>query len=220
MERVAIYLDGGNFFHLVLKKLGVRQIRFDYGAFADFLTSNRDLVRKTYYTGTVREDVSNPHSKKSMSEQTQLFTALWKQKWTFGRSKLRKRHETVRVDRRVDQYLELSRSGISEISYWRDREKGIDVLLATDMLMDAVDDKYDTAILISSDGDFIPAVKCIRKRFKKKVEYVGFSIIDSKYPDDPKASTRPLSSLIANSDIQRTLVESDLTSFILPELPL
>ena len=41
-------------------------------------------------------------------------------------------------------------------------EKCIDTLLATTMLQDAWMKKYDVAILVSSDKDFIPAVDFLR----------------------------------------------------------
>lgn len=54
------------------------------------------------------------------------------------------------------------------------KEKGTDVKIATDLIIGAVDDWYDTAILVSSDTDLIPAIKYIKYR-KKRLEYVGFS---------------------------------------------
>ena len=54
------------------------------------------------------------------------------------------------------------------------REKGTDVKIAVDLIVGAVDDEYDTAILISSDTDLIPALKYIRYK-NKRIEYVGFS---------------------------------------------
>jgi len=49
--------------------------------------------------------------------------------------------------------------------------KGDDIHLAIDMLKDAYENKYDTAILISGDGDFAPLVKYVRKRGKKVENY-------------------------------------------------
>lgn len=54
------------------------------------------------------------------------------------------------------------------------REKGTDVKIATDLIIGAIDNLYDTAILVSSDTDLIPAIRYIKFR-KKKLEYVGFS---------------------------------------------
>jgi len=55
------------------------------------------------------------------------------------------------------------------------REKGVDVKLSVDLVVGAVDNLYDTAIVISSDTDLIPAIKYVVAVKKKKVEYIGFS---------------------------------------------
>ncbi len=52
-------------------------------------------------------------------------------------------------------------------------EKGVDVQLAIDMLVGAYENQYDTAIMISSDTDLLPAVKKVRQ-LHKTVEYIGF----------------------------------------------
>ena len=78
-----------------------------------------------------------------------------------------------------------------------------------------MDDKYDTAIVISSDGDLIPAIDWVRNCRKKKVEYIGFSILNQGYVKD---HTRPLQTMINRSDIQRILVESDIRAFKKPFL--
>ena len=66
------------------------------------------------------------------------------------------------------------------------KEKGTDVKIAVDLVVGAVDDQYDTAILVSSDTDLIPAVKYIKYK-KKRFEYVGFAYAPSlgmeKYAD-------------------------------------
>jgi len=52
-------------------------------------------------------------------------------------------------------------------------EKGVDVALAVDMLTGAFEGSYDTGVLVSSDGDFKPAVEAAR-RYRKRIEYVFF----------------------------------------------
>ena len=49
-------------------------------------------------------------------------------------------------------------------------EKGIDVMLAVDMLTLAFKDRYDTAILVSSDADFKHAIEVIKFETGKTVE--------------------------------------------------
>ena len=66
------------------------------------------------------------------------------------------------------------------------------------MVIGAADDIYDTAILVSSDTDLIPALKYIKYK-DKKLEYVGFSHAPSlgmqKFAD--------LSILLLAEDIER-----------------
>jgi predicted alpha/beta hydrolase family esterase len=94
-----------------------------------------------------------------------------------------------------------------------EREKGIDVKLATDIIVASFDNKYDTAIIVSSDTDLIPAMDVVRHKNKKKIEYVGFSI-PYKNKNGEEDSTKPQSAMIRHSDIQRVLVESDLKKFV------
>jgi uncharacterized LabA/DUF88 family protein len=216
-ERITIYIDGGNFYHLVLKKLGVENPDFDFEGFAHFLSNGRDIVLdgKRYYVGTVREKENNPKSKESMAIQTKLFTNLISDSWVIKTSKLREREEKLVIDSRVDNFKKIKELGFSEIRYRRDREKGIDVKIVTDLFMGAIDNKYDTAIIVSSDTDLVPAIDSLRMRLKKKVEYVGFSIVD---PNNINNATKPILGMIKRTDLQRSLIESDLRKFIKQKL--
>ena len=49
-------------------------------------------------------------------------------------------------------------------------EKGIDVMLAVDMLLLAHKNAYETAILISSDADYKSAIEAVKFDFGKTVE--------------------------------------------------
>ena len=213
MEKVTIFIDGANFYNLVLKKLGSRELYFDFDAFAHFLANGRKIVEmgKRFYIGAVSEQNDDPKSKEAMSNQTALFNILKKSGWELKTSKLRKRFEEIIIDNRVVDFQEIQKRGIYAIQYQRLREKGIDVKIATDLIVGAVDDKYDTAIVVSSDGDLLPAIDWVTKRKQKKIEYIGFSILDE---EDERKSTKPLLSMISKTDIQRTLIVSDLKPFL------
>jgi uncharacterized LabA/DUF88 family protein len=212
-ERIQIFIDGGNLYHLALKKLGVGENDFSFDEFVDYLANGRKVVfqGKRYYIGTVRERVGDERSKRAMSRQTKLFSTLKATGWDIKTSKLRTRTERIRIDSRVENYQELQKKGVNEIVIHTKREKGIDVKLATDLIVGAIDDRYDTAIVVSSDSDLVPAMDWVRMKKDKKIEYVGFSILDKI---DEKNSTRPLQTMIAHTDIQRVLVESDIRGFI------
>jgi len=212
-ERVNIFIDGGNFYHLALKKIGSSESNFDFEKFANFLANGRKIIEmgKRYYIGTVMEKAGDRRSKEAMSKQTALFTRLKDSHWEIRISKLRKRIEEIKIDDRVLGYKNILKKGIEKIQYERLREKGIDVKLATDLIVGVIDDKYDVAVVVSSDADLVPAIDWVRNRTRRKVEYVGFSIIDG---EDNKKSATPSLTLIAKTDIQRTLLEQDLKHFI------
>jgi hypothetical protein len=53
-------------------------------------------------------------------------------------------------------------------------EKMTDVNIATEMLLDAYNDRFDTALLISADSDLVPPVRAIRAAFPEKRVVVAF----------------------------------------------
>lgn len=216
-ERIQIFIDGSNFYHLALAKIGLKDGQFDYDAFASFLANGRAIsnMGKRLYVGTVREQEGNKNSVFAMSKQMAFFSYLKSNHWEIKMSTLKSRLEELVIDSRVIDFKKLLKAGIRKIRFERLREKGIDVKLATDLITAAMDNRYDTAIVVSSDADLIPAIDWVRHRAKKKVEYIGFSIADS---EDENNSTKPLLSLISKTDIQRTLVETDLRNFIMKKL--
>lgn len=218
MEKVCIIIDAANFYHLVLKKLGLQEVNFDYEKFVNFLANERKIIKngKRFYVATVREKKDGYESKKAMSNQTITFSRLIRAgNWKIKTSKLKTREEVLRIDRRVVGYKKFLKSGIEKIEYTRSREKGIDVKIAVDLIMGAIDKKYDTAILISSDTDLVPAIDLVRLRLKKKIEYVGFSVPESK----THKATKPIPRMIEKTDIQRVLVEADIRAFVIKTVP-
>ena len=163
---------------------------------------------KRYYVGTVREKEDDEYSKQSMSRQNKFFSELKKENWQLRTNKLKTRIEKIIVDARMQNYEKLKSINIQEIVYERKREKGIDVMLAIDLIVGAVEDIYDMAIIVSSDADLLPAIEWIRKTKNKQVMYVGFSIQNNNN------ASKPLYSMIVNTDIQRVLIETDLKCFI------
>ena len=53
-------------------------------------------------------------------------------------------------------------------------EKMTDVNIATHLLLDAFNDKYDTAILISGDSDLTPPIREVHELFKNKRVFIAF----------------------------------------------
>lgn len=150
-ERVAIYIDGSNFYHYLKDKeiSFPKGQKFNFKLFANFLTENRICISKRYYTGIFRNIDGSSKSRELVSGQQKFLSEIEKDGFTIKRGRI------------------MYDSG-------KTREKGTDVKIATDIIIGTVDNLYDTAILVSSDTDIIPAIKYIRYK-GKNLEYVGFS---------------------------------------------
>jgi uncharacterized LabA/DUF88 family protein len=58
---------------------------------------------------------------------------------------------------------------------WFDaKEKMTDVNIATHLLVDAYQDKYDMAMLLSGDSDLVPPIKAVHENFPTKRVFVAF----------------------------------------------
>jgi uncharacterized LabA/DUF88 family protein len=135
-ERVMVFIDGGNFYHGMKEMLHrttgfPASTPFNFYKFARLLAKNRRLIRLYYYTG-IRNERENPEKFKS---QKGFFDQM--RRTPFCTLRL------GRIIKRGDSYV----------------EKGVDVLLTVDMIRLARLNNYDTAILVSGDGDFVEAVK-------------------------------------------------------------
>lgn len=175
-ERVFIQIDGNNFYHR-LRELGLKSLlNFDYQRFSEFLLNKKErkLVLAKYYIGAIREEEGNLKSRKLMKGQQKLLGRLQKQGFEIGFGHMLK----------TDKY----------------REKGVDVLIATDILIGAYEDLYDMTILVSSDTDLLPAI-LKAKSLGKTIQYVGFS-------------HKPSHAMIENCSLSYLLRKEDLEEFV------
>jgi uncharacterized LabA/DUF88 family protein len=141
--RIAVFIDGSNLYHSLEENC--KRFDVDFAAFANKLCDGRQLFR-TYYYNILRDPDRNPQA---YQDQQKFFSALYN-----------------------TPYLEV-RLGTSKMRGDVAVEKGVDIMLATDLLRLAWDDLYDVAILVSGDGDFSYAVQTV-KNMGKHVEIAAF----------------------------------------------
>lgn len=149
-DRVIIFIDGSNLYHILKDYFNKTEhlIDFDFEEFVKRIIQKRRLTRVYYY--------SAPLDKKKDEE------VYAKQQKFF--EKLRKMPNFELV---------LCRMQKDHINGEKYRVKEDDIHIAVDMVKLAYNDAYDTAILISTDGDFVPAIKAVKEK-GKRVENVGF----------------------------------------------
>lgn len=61
-------------------------------------------------------------------------------------------------------------TGPSRVQVWNTTEKGSDVNLATQLLLDAADGLFEKAIIVSDDSDLLTPIRTVIKRFGKPVD--------------------------------------------------
>ncbi|MCK4727527.1 MAG: NYN domain-containing protein [Desulfobacterales bacterium] len=149
-KRTVFYIDGFNLY-FGLKELGWRRYYWlNLQEISRRLTRpHQQLVRVRYFTARI----TGPDRKKQLRQNTYL-QAL----------------ETLPlVEIHYGHYLAHTRKCKKcGSSFTRYNEKRSDVNIAVNLLTDAMDDLYDTAVLISGDGDLVPAVQAIKEYFPKK----------------------------------------------------
>lgn len=150
-EKVAVYIDGNNFYkYLKDKEVDFpKGVKFNLSKFVDFLVGARECASKRYYVGIARNIDKSIKSEQIVRGQQKFLAEIANEDFIIKRGRVM--YDGGRI-----------------------REKGTDVKIAIDLVIGAADNFYDTAVLISSDTDLIPAIKYIKYK-GKRFEYVGFS---------------------------------------------
>jgi uncharacterized LabA/DUF88 family protein len=150
VERVCIFIDGSNFYH-ALKEAGW-PVSVDFVKLAAALTGeNRRHIHTFYYnTPLIRPRRDHPDFA-AMDErcrsQQRFFNAL---------------RFVPNLTFRPGRFQRLPGGG--------QVEKGVDVMLAVDLLSLAYKDRYDVAILVSSDADYKHAMEAAKLDAGRVVE--------------------------------------------------
>lgn len=142
-DTVAIFIDGSNLYHALRENSGRTDLNF--GEFVKKLCGSRRLYR-TYYYNVLQEQSQYPEGYR---EQQEFLDAM-----------------------RKTPYMEV-RLGHTKLRQGVPVEKGIDIMLATDLLMYGFQRLFDVAILVSGDGDFAYALQTA-KNMGKHVEVAYF----------------------------------------------
>ena len=140
-ERVMVFIDGSNLYHVLNQHFSRNDIKF--GKFAEKLAGDRNLVRTYYY------NIKQEQRGRGSEDQEKFLSALYD-----------------------IPYLEV-KLGIVKQRGDAMVEKGVDMMIGVDILKNAYEDLCDTAILVSGDGDFYPALQAAKDQ-GKHVEIAAF----------------------------------------------
>jgi len=148
-DRVAIFIDGSNLYHALQNNFKRHDLNF--GEFARRLCDTRHLFR-VYYYNVLQDPARWPDAYR---EQQEFLDSL-----------------------RKTPYLEV-RLGTTKLAQGHPVEKGIDIMLATDLLRFGYNGLYDIAVLVSGDSDFAYVLQTA-KNIGRHVEVAYFERSISK----------------------------------------
>ncbi len=155
IKRVAVFVDNSNVFHYIhdLKKADKNWVcLYNPLKLAERLSGNRELVYVGFYC-------VNPPAYLLVGSKKDQERYNTTQKYF---------SEIKKLNKVIMKFGDLkgTRNNL--------QEKNLDTQLATDMVTMAALDEYDTAILVSNDGDYKSAIENVREKFKKRVENLYF----------------------------------------------
>ena len=155
LENIVYYIDGFNLY-FGISDSGWGQYKWlDINALANNLTKpNQNIVEVNYFTSRVRNAPDKEKRQNTYLEALQEYSKV-----------------NIYYGRYQPNYIHCYRCGNV---YSSPNEKMTDVNIAVRMLVDAYQDKYDAALLISGDSDLIPPIKEIHRIFPTKRVTIGF----------------------------------------------
>jgi uncharacterized LabA/DUF88 family protein len=161
LERVIVYIDGFNLY-FGMNEAGYARYKWLnlYLLSENLLKNDQILVEVKYFTSKITNN-----SKKEVRQKIYL-------------EALNEVGVRIYLGHYQKTNIKCFYCGNSWVSF---NEKMTDVNIATEMLNDAVNDRYDMAMLISGDSDLLPPIKLIHKSYGDKRVFVAFPPRRSNY---------------------------------------
>ena len=138
-DRVMIFIDGSNLYHSL--KAYFQRTDIDMGKLADKLLERRRLIRVYYYNARV-----------GLREEPERY----KRQQAFFNSVAQAPYFELKLGRLV-------------YAGWPNSppyEKGVDIMLATDLLTHSFKNNYDIGILVAGDADYVGALQAVKDNGK------------------------------------------------------
>ncbi|MBC7252725.1 MAG: NYN domain-containing protein [Actinobacteria bacterium] len=178
--RVVVFIDGQNFYNDCKRNFGKGETHphlLGQELCSEAFGTDRRLVQVRFYTGIHTPD-RNPRMHAIMTKRIEEM----------------KRNDVYVFTRPLKYSLEWVKDRTlpdNSIQKWKGREKGVDVKLALDLVMMAVEDKYDVAVVVSTDTDLDEAVEEVLILRQELGRWIAVENAICVRPPDPDTGKRP-----------------------------
>lgn len=161
-QETVVYVDGFNVYYGAVK--GTPYKWLDYEALCRRLLPHDNIVKIRYFTALVKELPDRPGARQRQNIYLRALRTLPLVQIYYGRFTLHKKN--MRLASPPAQ-------GNPRVEVLKPEEKGSDVNLATNLLLDAFEKRCTTAVVISNDADLAEAIRVAQTRLGVKVGIVN-----------------------------------------------
>jgi uncharacterized LabA/DUF88 family protein len=161
--RTRVYVDGYNLFYACLKGSAYKWLNV-HALVTSLLPKNR-IDKLRYFTAQVSARPHDPNQPQRQQTYLRALTTIPEIEIHFGHFLT---HEVSMPD--AASWLA---GRFRAVRVMKTEEKGSDVNLATHLLIDAFDNRFDVAVIISNDSDLKEPISLVRSRFGKKIVLLG-----------------------------------------------
>lgn len=161
--RTRVYVDGYNLFYACLKGSPHKWLNVHELA-TNLLPKNR-IDKLRYFTARVSARPHDPGQPQRQETYLRALATVPQVEIHFGHFLT---HEISMPDAAA-----WNTGRYRPVRVMKTEEKGSDVNLATHLLIDAFDNSFDVAVIISNDSDLKEPISLVRSRFGKKIVLLG-----------------------------------------------
>lgn len=162
--RAAVYIDGFNLYYgirAMMRARGAGELRWlDILELSRKLLPRDDIVVVRYFTALVEDRPDEPGAAARQRAYLRALGTLPAVELHFGTFRTRR----VRLPRSNPKAGEPR-----TVEVLRTEEKGSDVNLATYLLLDGFQDRYDVAAVVTNDSDLVEPIRVVQEHLRKEV---------------------------------------------------
>lgn len=178
-KKVYAYYDGSNFYHNSKRAYGLVNVQFHHLTNKMLKLDEEDLIKIKYFNSPINQE-DNPGGYTEQQKFFEKVKATPLADLFFGKLVKRKLGR-INLDcpkcgrQRATSFNCPNCNKTTSFNYsYKIVEKGVDVQIAISLILDALANRYDMALLFSGDADFCPAIKYIVNELGKEIIFCHF----------------------------------------------
>ena len=168
--KLAVYIDGLNLYYGALKKTPYKWLDVE-SLVKNILPSHCSIVNIKYFTARISPIIGNIDAPLRQSLYIRALKTLKNIEIEEGHFLTHVVHSLSIPKDYADENLEemIKKKKLKTVRVLKREEKGTDVNLASHLLVDAFENKYKGAVIVSNDSDLFTPMQMIKTKYKKKL---------------------------------------------------